>query len=593
MMALRRARLRLLAAQEGVAMIMVIGIGSVMTLMIVGAVAMALGTMNKSKDDQDWNAALAAAYAAIEEYQSRLSEEPAYVKYGNPASTFSSPTLVQLPTAAKVNPAFGVGASGTWADVKEAVTNKVLFSYRYEVDNSKYSTTGTIRLRATGRVGTETRSIIADVRQTGFIDYMWFTDYEMSDPTIVDQGCDTVHAWEDPSERASCTIQFAAFDTLSGPVHSNDTIVICGAHFKSTVTTGRPTGGYSKPSGCSNGVFDAGQPVYSPYIEMPDTNTQLIKETRSDLISSDVPRPGCLYTGPTKITLQSGGMMNVRSPWTKATNIVGDPATSGNNTYAAQCGSITALQSAAGATIPVLQNNLLYVQNIPLTGVNSATAAATTTTGSNTRCKNLAGTSLTSDSGVSQNVVGYPANNLRGVAANDEKPLIAGTGTGASYGCRNGDLFISGTLTGGAMTVAAQNYVYVTDNITYGNSDTDMLGIIGQNSVWVYNPVTNGNAIILPDNREIDAAILSLEHSFAVQNYTITSLGTLTVKGSIALKYRGIVGTGSNGYAKNYLYDPRYKYTAPPKFLSPVTTTYGINVWVEISPVFNTNGTYR
>ena len=155
------------------------------------------------------------------------------------------------------------------------------------------------------------------------------------------------------------------------------------------------------------------------------------------------------------------------------------------------------------------------------------------------------------------------------------------------------------------MTVAAENYIYATGDIKYGDSDKDMLGLIGNNAVWVYNPMTSGAAMVsgyTTLDRRIDAAILSVAHTFTVQNYTIgpskTSptygRGILTVNGSIAQKFRGPVATaGGTGYSKNYVYDSRFRYAAPPKFLSPVTTTYGINVWVEVNPAFNEDGTYK
>ena len=42
---------------------------------------------------------------------------------------------------------------------------------------------------------------------------------------------------------------------------------------------------------------------------------------------------------------------------------------------------------------------------------------------------------------------------------------------------------------------------------------------------------------------EIDAAILALDHSFIVDNWDCGLLGALTVKGAIAQKFRGPVGT--------------------------------------------------
>ena len=610
MRALATARLRLRAAQDGIALIMVIGISAVMTLLIVSAVALSLGTQNKSDNDADWNGALAAAFAGLEEYQSHLSEEPGYMAYGNPAATFSSTSSVTLPTGTKTNAAFGVGASGTWAEawaapdddlattVHEDDTEKLVFKYRYEVDNSQYSSTGTLRVRSTGLVGGQTRSVVADVRQTGFIDYVYFTDLEMQDPLISGSSCQSIYTWAGrpatTSSGVDCTITFRAADILGGQVHSNDTLQICGATFNSTVTTARPGGGYVKPSTCSpNPIFAVGPPVYSQTVPMPLTNQEMIKETRTDL-ATDVPRPGCLYTGPTSIQFIAGGKMVVRSPWTRYVNIKGNPTapTDGDNTRATSllCGTITALQSDAGATIPVPTNNIVYVQNIPTTGFNSSTSAQTASTGTKPRCKknDVPGTLITGTAGdkYSQNVVGYPTTN--------EVPMISGTGATSSYGCRNGDIFVYGTNSGGPVTLAAMNYIYVTADLLYNNKDTDMIGLVGENAVWVHNPINSSGNYINGNNREIDAAILSVKHTFQVQRYDTGDRGTLTVYGSIAQKYRGTVGTvDGDGYGKNYLYDPRFRYTAPPKFLSPATTTYGVNVWVEISPVYNANGTYR
>lgn len=596
MIPLLQSRLRLRGSDEGIAMVMVLGVTAVMTILLVSALALSLGNSKSSSKDESWSAALAAAYAGIAEYQSRISDQPAYVKYGNPDSNYSNPThvtpsTVSLPTI--VNPAFGVGVNGAWASLPGSTSGA---RYRYEVDNSDYANTGTIRIRSTGLVNGQARSIIADLRQTGFIDFLYFTDYEMSDPSISNGNCSVVHTWEG---RGGCTIQFAATDTIGGPVHSNDTLQICGAHFKGTVTTGDPAGGYNKPSGCSNGVFDIANPIYSPSIPMPATNTQLKKETRTDLTTTDVPLPGCLYTGPTQITYISGGKMTVKSPWTKFTNVQGDPATAGDNSQSAKCGTVADLHSAAGATIPVPNNGVVYVQNIPLTGINSATSAETTTTGSNARCRDLDGSTIASTQSYARNILGFPANDGSNTVATMEKPLTPGTDSTASYGCRNGDLFVRGTLSGGSMTAAAENYVYVTGDITYNNADTDMLGLIGQNAVWVYNPMTAASTpapitSYTAQNREIDAAILSVAHTFTVQNYDKgTSRGTLTVKGAISQKFRGPVATtGGTGYAKNYVYDARYRYTAPPKFLSPVTTTYGVTVWAETKAAFQASGAY-
>jgi hypothetical protein len=169
----------------------------------------------------------------------------------------------------------------------------------------------------------------------------------------------------------------------------------------------------------------------------------------------------------------------------------------------------------------------------------------------------------------------YPSNGV--VYVQSSSCGIAGYNRAQTYtnptGC--GDLWISGN-TSTSMTFATDNDVIVTGNTTV--SGTAELGLIANNFVRVYHPTTwsngncQGNAASSPTNVEIDAAILSLAHSFLVDNwYCGNSLGTLTVKGAIAQRFRGPVGTtAGTGYIKNYVYDDRFRYTSPPYFLDPV-----------------------
>ncbi len=68
-------------------------------------------------------------------------------------------------------------------------------------------------------------------------------------------------------------------------------------------------------------------------------------------------------------------------------------------------------------------------------------------------------------------------------------------------------------------------------------------------------------------------------HSFIVDNYDCgAKLGTLTVNGAIAQKYRGAVGTcggSGTGYLKSYNYDDRLRYIEPPSFIEPETIGLG------------------
>jgi len=565
-----RKHLRAMIAERdrGAALIVVIGIGALVTALLTTAVVIAVSGARQARDDVDWQGALAAAYAGIEEYQSRLAADPSYTQYGNPSAPFTSGSSVIADAA---NPAFGIG--GTWGAVPGSGGTA---TFRYEVDRRTFLVDGTLRLRSTGRVGQETRTIVADLRQSDFLAYLYFTDYEIEDPAVsrVSSSC-VRYAWAGrPTSGCAPAIAFSGGDEINGQVHSNDTIYACQATFRGRVTTPyNPATGprYKQPSGCgSTPAFQVQDPArgnspsHMGVLGMPETNSEI----RADALDG-----GCIYTGPTTITLLSNGRMTIRSPWTKQTR----PGAANPNP--AMCGTPGAggLGSAAGVTIDVPTQQAVFVQNVPATatdpnGRRAGEADPTT-------CKGANGTSA-------GNGVGYPANNETVPAAIDGV---------AAYGCRNGDIFVQGTLRG-ELTLAAENYVYVTGNVVYADRDRDLLGLIGNNMVWVHNPNIGG--LTRPASRTIEAAILSLR-SFTVQNTTIENASgysspTLTVRGSIAQRFRGIVfRSPGSGYIKSYQYDPRLLVRSPPHFLNPVTIAYGITTWIEAAPAIDADGSYR
>lgn len=604
-----RRVLRVVGARDderGMALATVIILGTVLMLMSATIVSISASGAVKSVSDANWVAAGQAAYAGVEDYQSKLANDNSYSQYGNLGTSFSTGSSF---TGTNGNPAFGYGTSGTnntWATVDPSVTTGG--TYRYAVDNSKYSASGILRLQSTGRVGNVTRTVVADLKQSGFLDFVYFTDYEMFEPAS-GSACQVQYAWAATRSSACTTIQFASGDVVNGPTHSNDTITICGATFQGAITTSNPnTPKYITPnSSCAAPTFAVGNGVtYSPVIQMPATIGSLIQETRSDLKTSTVPRPGCLYTGPTTITFTSNGKMTVYSPWTKAVNTTGNPSSGAADNSACGTPGYSAagntLGSPGGQTMDVLDSNLIYVQNVPTTSTIDPNYWGTKTP-SNYSCVGADGKTV-------GNGVGYPA-------VNETPPAST------SYGCKNGDAFVQGTFKGN-MTIAANNYMYVAGNVVYNDPTQDMLGLIGENNVIVYNPIgtystttacptkanpsktctTNYTNALLdesPSDITIDAAIMSVAHSFTVQNYAADSgnpKGNLNVLGAIAQKFRGAVGqsttsqgvTSRAGYTKNYQYDPRMAYQAPPKFLSPVSTSYGITQVVETKAAVSATG---
>jgi hypothetical protein len=121
-----------------------------------------------------------------------------------------------------------------------------------------------------------------------------------------------------------------------------------------------------------------------------------------------------------------------------------------------------------------------------------------------------------------------------------------------------------------------------------------VLGPVATLDVSIYPPViTCGvNQAGLITDPEVDAAIMAIDHSFYVQNWSRGApLGSLTVNGVITQEYRGAVGTFSgtppvirSGYDKGYTYDTRLKYLSPPFFLSPAQSAWQRISFGELKP---------
>jgi hypothetical protein len=117
------------------------------------------------------------------------------------------------------------------------------------------------------------------------------------------------------------------------------------------------------------------------------------------------------------------------------------------------------------------------------------------------------------------------------------------------------------------------------------NTGDAVLGLIANGFVRVWHPVSSCVSR-QPEqtNLRIDAAILAL-HSFIVDNWNCGKLGTLSVTGAIAQKFRGPVATTTpTGYIKNYTYDTRLKYRNPPNFLAPVDVAWKVATQHEQVP---------
>ena len=556
------------SGEDGFALVTVLLTMVLLAAFSLVALQQTIGNTSASRKDQDWVAALAAAQAGVDDYVSRLNDT-------------NGTYYLHTPTSTPLNPAMGFSSPGvpTWADVQAAGPGGVRGRYHYDVDTSTYTGTATVTangnivVTSTGKVGTRTRTVKAYVRRSGFVDYVYFTDFEVRDPLdypVADRvtaqtSCATYFGLRTPTAPFTCRdIRFSG-DILDGPVHSNDAILICSnVTFKDTVTTmagpvAANGGKHYRTDGCtgtSGTTFArAGDPKQVKKVNLPSTNLGLKAET-----GSAASPPGCLYVGPTKISIK-GNQLYVRSPWTRAPT--------------------AACPKDAWFTIPV--NGVVYVDVVPAEGLS-------TTVNPNSWPAVHASKPVCPATG---NNVDYPA---------------AGE-TDSYYPCKAGDVFVEevGGLASnglnGRLTVSANNNLYVTNHLDYapGTADRSFLGLIAEQFLYVHHPVqrtgtspsTGVNLTGSIPNMRISAALLSVNHSVMVQNPDMgADLGMLTITGAITQKYRGVVGdtnmsNGSfTGYAKKYVYDQRLAYDSPPKFLNPLVSSFNVVRTAETKPAY-------
>lgn len=570
---------------RGMALIMVMGYAVALITAIGLLTGTAINSSKSARRDTDYLAALSAAQAGVDDYVSRLNANNIYWlnvdctntamrrPMGGTCGWNTTTTVGWVPLPGVKDPT-GVSCSTTPMPIN-------CTSYHYDVDTTSTATTGSITVTSSGKARNTVRSVRVVVQKKGFGDFLYYSDIESTDPanTYVYDGspmtstqAGTVcarHYWDSPARSSSCQdIQFISGDRINGPLHSNDAILMSGNPvFAGTASTAWPncapnSNGTLKPvSSCyratgspsPNPSFSRGL-TYVGMITLPPTNNSLKAQT---VAATAVGSPGCLYTGPTRVKFEAGGKMRVWSPYTLS------------NTAA--CGGA----KPAGATqLNVPTNNVIYVQNLPSTQTSPTAGAACSV-------KTLLGIST---------------------AGNTDNSV-------AKYSCRDGNLFTAGSLSG-RLTMGADNNVYILDNLTYanGHNGNDALGLVANNSVLIWHPMqctscdTTSELIAAtdlyptrPKTIVVEAAMLSLQHSFGVELYNMGApLTNLTVFGSISQKYRGAVGTTGTisgtpyrtGYLKDYNYDTRLRYAPPPFYLNPVQTAFGQATFAEIKAAY-------
>jgi hypothetical protein len=270
-------------------------------------------------------------------------------------------------------------------------------------------------------------------------------------------------------------------------------------------------------------------PVYAAPLVMPPGNQSLIDYTApAPAGGSGAGRPGCRYSGATRIVF-AGTVMRVLSPST--------------TDAPPRCLDVSRRTQEQIVPIPAL----IYVD--------------------------AAGVPCTAGA------LGYPR------AGEDT------TGQTTDYACGRGTALVEGTLDG-RVTVASRDDILIIGDLDYQDrgAGTDMLGLIADNCVWVYHPVTAAGANLLPVAQmvhTVQAVVMSVRHSYLLQNWAkgagVPLTSGLSFLGSIVQRFTGPFGTFNpgngariSGIPATLTYDLRLGTLQPPYFLAPESAAWKV-----------------
>jgi Tfp pilus assembly protein PilX len=612
-----RRRSASLRGERGFSLILAIVVLGVTTLLLFAAIDAVIANVNPTRTDLDQKRALLAADAGLAAYEQQLNTNQNYWNTcpGPGGATGVTTTTGQTGTTVPGSTDDGSSEYYTYANMPATGTTYTGCSTTFPVQSTIEQSTGaegTFRVKVTGSSGSSAaaalskRTIVAQFEPASFLDYVYFSNFEDSDPQWLPPETDTqcaVYAW---AGRTGCAgTAFGSGDAVNGPLHSNDTVnVACSS--SSPPTFGRagasPSDAIQTPNNpfaaCTAGQYtlngtlqDSTATGYPGTLPLPPSNQQLQQiadggnttlGSSSTLANDCSVTAGCVFDGPTTIvldgpvssssatndmTVTNGGVTSAPMPY-PANGVIYVAATSGCVYKYSPFGSENQLYG--GTT---LDTN---------TGDTDNAGCGDAVVEGNTSASSCPGT--TQVSGVCPYTQSMTID-----AANDI--IIAGslTTTSSTSGCTGEASCPSGTAVLGLIANNNVRIFHPLGSARYtGETEQSCLESTGGTQDAYLN--TNGTGSLI--NPVIDAAILALNDSFIVDDFDCGSssnvngggnapsqLGTLTINGAIAQNFRGRVAEGNpqvSGYTKNYWYDQRLATIAPPYFLNPVSAAWQV-----------------
>jgi hypothetical protein len=551
----RPRRLAALYSQEGITMIVTLGVMVVTGLLLAATFTLARGEIHLTATDTAEKKAYYAAQAGIEDYENHLTQDGNYLSYctdpptPNPAlnqvgetdhRTTIPSTIPGEPTdeqyAIQLLPAESAPEKDRKCDPNRLVETML--------EESSTGAIGTFRIESTGYSGRAERTIVATFKNADFVSFVWYTKYETGDPSLYGEppGTDTTlytQCGQFYGERPGYPCSefdnyFITGESVNGPMHTEDHAGICGTPVfgrnPSDRIEFRSQGFHDAEGYSSEACGGTAEPTFKGSHILPD-EVPSIEPPPGDEELKHIVEPAYLYEDKTEIALE-GSTMTV-SKWREE-----------------KVGTEIKEIKESTSGVPFPPSGVIYVA---------------------------------------------------GGCSKPYSPFGPVPNYNEDYGC--GNVYVHGNYTS-SLTIASENDIIINGNIlTPTNSEgtpttNALLGLIANNFVRIYHPVVGGprgphfyydcngaENNYAADLKEptIYAAMLAVKHAVIVDNFDCgsPSLGHLNIYGAVAGLFSngmtGVFGGGGTiiaGYPYDANYDNRLQIEEPPHFLNPVQAAW-------------------
>jgi Tfp pilus assembly protein PilX len=486
-------------AADGFTMIIALGVLFVTGLLLLASFTAVNGDIHLSHEDTSRKQAYYAARAGVQEYEYKLQVDPNYWQTCEvPSGTVAGETSESYEVT--LLPANGAKACNSAKPFETMI-------------ESTGTNANTFRIESTGTAGTKKRSIVSTFKVTGFLDYVYFTQYEDEDPYLTKvKNCERYY---DESRSSSCqNIEFNNEDSVDGPMHTDDSAYV----------------------ECS-GKVSFGRAEHTPHDHV-EINGGMWSSSKTTATKKTSEKP-CSSGSPT-INTEKG-------EYEKGAELLPPKSDTSLRAYVESGYEFT------GLTTLVLEGEKITVENggtkkqisWPSNGLIFVQSGAKGCGYEYSQGENASDTSTTK-------------------AQESECGSVYVKGT------------YSKSLTIGAETDLIVNGAITPTGVTAGNAPTGttVLGLMATRFVRVYHPCTGTP---LENLWIYAAILSTSHSFLVDNVECGNMLGDLNVYGAIAQKFRGVVTEiDSSGYIKDYKYDERLATDEPPYFLAPLDAGWKI-----------------